>query len=85
MQIDIQFVGRADALAAQYEGMGRVSFIVQDLAPTNGSALLVPAPGDLVALRMHPGPDTREFRCVERLWDFSEAAAPLLRIRVDMP
>lgn len=85
MRIDVEFVGKAEPLAEQYEGVGAISFAVEDRAPPHLRGLLVPAVGDLVRLRMHPGPDVREFRCTERLWDFGEVAEPALRLRVDMP
>lgn len=85
MNIYLVFVGKADPLAEQYEGVGATSFQVNDLAPTGESSLVLPNVGDLVRLRMHPGPDIRTFRCTGRLFDFSEADTPLLTIELDMP
>jgi hypothetical protein len=85
MDIFITFVGRAEPLAEQYEGVGVTSFVVRDLAPGDASGFVLPATGDLVRLRMHPGPDIRTFRCAGRLFDFSEVGKPLLTIELDMP
>lgn len=85
MKIFLTFIGTADPLAELYEGVGAASFVVDDLATTGASGFVVPAAGDLVRLRMHPGPDSRTFRCRGRLFDFSEAGAPLLTIELDMP
>ena len=48
------------------------------------AALVVPNIGDRVQLRMQPESDIREYRCTGRLFDFSEAGAPLLTIELDM-
>lgn len=80
MTIFIAFVGQAEALAAQYEGVGATNFSLGAAA-----AHVVPGIGDLLLLRMPPGPDIRRFRCTGRRFDFSEAAKPLLHIELDMP
>lgn len=85
MELFIAFTGRAEALAAQYEGVAATSFLVHDPAARNATGLVVPSIGDRVRLRMHPGPDIREYRCTGRLFDFSATAAPLLTLELDMP
>jgi hypothetical protein len=85
MEIFISFTGRAQALAELYEGVAATSFLVRDPAARNATGLVVPNTGDRVRLRMHPGPDIREHRCTGRLFDFSEAASPLLTLELDMP
>ena len=85
MEINMVFIGRAEALAQQYEGLGATSFVVQDRVQRSAQALLVPSIGDRVRLRMHPGPDTRTFRCTGRQFDFSEAGSPVLVVELDMP
>ena len=84
MELFIAFIGRAEPLAELYEGVQTTSFVVQDLA-SKAQALVVPNIGDRVRLRMHPGPDIREFRCTGRLFDFSEAGSPVLHLELDMP
>jgi hypothetical protein len=84
MDLRIVFIGRAEPLAELYEGVGTPSFALVDMAST-AAGLVVPNIGDRVRLRMHPGPDMREFRCTGRLFDFSEEAAPALTIELDMP
>lgn len=85
MELFIAFIGRAEPLAEHYEGLGAASFVVHDLVQRNVWALVVPNIGDRLLLRMHPGPDIREFRCTGRLFDFSAAGSPVLRIELDMP
>ena len=84
MELFIAFIGRAEPLAQQYEAIGATSFVVRDRVDRTARALVVPNIGDRVALRMHPGPDTRTFRCTGRLFDVSEAESPLLTIELDM-
>ena len=84
MRIDLAFIGRARSLAEFYESATKPQFAVNDShQPLAG--LVVPGIGDLLRLRMLPGPDIRTFRCTARLFDFSESAAPVLRIELDMP
>jgi hypothetical protein len=83
MNLFLHFIGRAEPLAELYEGLGATSFLVRDMA-TQAQALVVPQIGDVLLLRMHPGPDIRSFRCTGRQFDFSEAGAPLLRVELDM-
>lgn len=84
LSIFVTFVGKAEPLAEQYEGLGVLSFMTQDPGLA-GSGLVVPGIGDLVRVRMHPGPDIRTFRCTGRLFDFSERGAPRLHVELDMP
>ena len=84
MNVQLVFIGQAEALAAQYEGVGPHGFAAADLPPGNGRGYVAPGIGDRVRLRMHPGPDIRTFRCTGRLFDFSEAGSPLLQIELDM-
>jgi len=84
MKLSLHFIGRAEPLAAQYEGVGATSFVVRDLVDRRATALVVPNIGDRVLLRMHPGPDIRAFRCTGRQFDFSEEGAPLLTLELDM-
>lgn len=85
MQLSIVFIGRADPLAEQYEGVGATSFVVEHPLRGENKTLVVPQIGDLVRLRMHPGPDIRTFRCTGRLFDFSESGEPVLEVQLDMP
>lgn len=85
MKLRVVFVGRAEPLAELYEGVGQPSFTLEDLAPFGKSSLTVPHTGDLVRLRMHPGPDIRTFRCIGRLFDFAVAGRQELCIQLDMP
>lgn len=75
MHLNIVFIGRAEPLAEQYEGVGATSFVVTDLQ-SSATALVVPNIGDELSLRMHPGPDIRRFRCTARHFDFGAAASP---------
>jgi hypothetical protein len=86
MKLNVVFIGKAEPLAEQYEGLGQTSFVVQDerMAPGCAPALVVPGIGDLVQLRMHPGPDIRTFLCTGRLFDFSERGSPMLELQLDM-
>ena len=83
MQIETVFVNLGESVAALYEGITEFDFIVA--GPDGRPMLVLPALGDAVRLRMHPGPDTRTFRCIGRLFDFSRSAEPVLRIELDMP
>lgn len=84
MDLHITFIGRAEPLAELYAGIGSPSFALS-MGGHTGPALVVPNIGDLLLLRMHPGPDIRQFRCTNRVFDFSSTAEPLLRIEPDMP
>ena len=84
MEIDLQFIGQADRLAEQYEAVGATSFVVHDLANPKLQGLVLPQVGDVIVLRMHPGPDIRSFRCTARRFDFSAAESPVLQIELDM-
>lgn len=85
MKLNIIFVGRAEPLAALYEGVGATSFMVRPLVQTDPPIFALPQTGDVVTLRMHPGPDIRSFRCIRRHFDFSRVEEPLLQIELDMP
>ena len=84
MNLSIIFVGRAELLAEEYEGIGATSFLVQPLVAGHPATLVLPQLGDRVTLRMHPGPDARSFQCVGRHFDFSQRT-PVLQIELDMP
>lgn len=86
MKLRIVFVGQADALATLYEGIGAnvmLELAGPNVGPTHQRNL--PCIGDLLRLRMHPGPDIRDFRCTARLWDFSATGEPFLELQLDMP
>lgn len=40
--------------------------------------------GDAVALLLDPSKTVRRFVCTERLWDFSQIAAPRLELTLDV-
>ena len=84
MEISLEFIGRAEPLAALYEGVGQTSFAIRDTQAEGLWTVAPPQIGDVLSLRMHPGPDIRRFRCIGRHWDFSEVGAPLLRVELDM-
>lgn len=83
MKLQISFIGKAERLAEQYEGVQATSFVVRLQDPPL-SAMALPQLGDVVTLRMHPGPDIHNFRCAGRHFDFSIAAAPVLHVLLDM-
>ncbi len=83
MRIDLVFIGKSPALVEFYESALPARFVVNDSEQLPG--LVVPGIGDLVRLRMNPGPDIRTFRCTGRLFDFSEVGSPVLKIELDMP
>jgi hypothetical protein len=86
MKVEPQFIGRADALATQYEGVGAGPFEAMSLQPGTPGWCPLPGIGDLLSIRMHPGPDIRQFRCTARHFDFSAAASPpRVMLELDMP